>query len=177
MPLETFDELREEIFRLHHAAAYDAALKLIGHEAQKFPDYAIRVDYWRMCFHALKGETAYALAAFQALLDRDDWIGEALLRHDPDLTSLQGNPDFERLVQISEQKRSRAQLQVTPKRYVSAPDMTAAAPLLLVLHGNQRRCRAPYPLLAFYGGCWLVGARASIVLSWCRSNTFCLARP
>ncbi len=137
MPLETFDELREEIFRLHHAAAYDTALKLIGQEAQKFPDYAIRVDYWRMCFHALKGETSYALAAFQALLDRDDWIGEALLRHDPDLTSLQGNPNFERLVQISEQKRSRARLQVTPKRYVSAPNMTAAAPLLLVLHGNH----------------------------------------
>jgi predicted esterase len=137
MSLETFDELREEVFRLHQAAAYDAALILLEHEAHQFPEYEIRIDYWRVCFQALKGETSHALARFQAVLERGDWIGEALLHHDPDLISLQGHPDFERMVQLSEQKRRQAQLQVPSKRYVLAPEVTSAAPLIVVLHGNH----------------------------------------
>ena len=137
MPLDTFDEMREEIFRLYREAAYDAALTLLENAAPKFPDYEIRIDYWRMCFHALKGETSHALAIFRALLDRGDWIGEALLHHDSDLASLQGNPDFERLVQLSEQKRMQEQRQVSPKRHVLAPEGISPAPLLLVLHGND----------------------------------------
>jgi predicted esterase len=84
------------------------------------------------------GKPDLALQLMQEGLDAGFWWGEDILRNDDDLKSLQDQPEFNRLVEISEKRRQSAQAASKPLA-LTLPRPTDATPplsLLLALHGN-----------------------------------------
>jgi predicted esterase len=73
------------------------------------------------------------------------WFSTRMLRQDPDLASLQGIPEFERLVSACEELRSAAQAKAESRRLTVVPEATsplAKLPLLIALHGNGSNASA-----------------------------------
>jgi predicted esterase len=137
--IETFDNLQDEIFRLHGENAFKQAIELLNREGGRFVENQARILFWKLCFHSLNGETDLALQTLADGLDRGLWYGETWLRADPDLKPLQGNPEFERLVAISIERARELAAQTTPTRLDIAPggDAIAPYPLLIALHANN----------------------------------------
>jgi predicted esterase len=76
----------------------------------------------------------------ETALSSGTWYGEAFLQNSPSLEPLQGNPDYERLLDISHQMQANDPanalplLVVRPESECRSPDNPC--PLLLFLHGN-----------------------------------------
>jgi dienelactone hydrolase len=87
----------------------------------------------------LLNRTDEALRLMQEVLDRNLWFAEQQLRGDADLASLQGLPDFERMVAVCAARRIEAQKLVKPLLITETPTAPAVPPypLLLALHGNN----------------------------------------
>jgi dienelactone hydrolase len=144
----TFEELQERTFELYHQQAYAEALDLIDREADRFPGYRARIQYWRACFHSMQGQTGAALAALDDGLKDGLWFSELWLRGDSDLEALQGMPEFERIAAESRKRQDAAEGEVAPSREMIDLDISteAPAPLLVALHGNNSNATvtAPY---------------------------------
>lgn len=140
--VNTFKDLRDEVFRLHGAGALGEAVALLLRERQRFPDGDGVMAHWLLCFYALSGDTAGALRTLADALERGHWYTEPHLRDDPDVAALQGHPEYERLVALSIQRAHEYRANAVPSRLDAAPEGgTPPYPLLLALHGNNASAR------------------------------------
>lgn len=135
----TIGAIEQEFHQLYSQSKFAAAYDLATREAGRFPEWAQPTIYnWRFCTACLMGDPALALRLIEEALDAGYWYGEAALREDTDLAALVGLPEFERLVELSAQRRDEALAQARPELKILLPaNGTAPYPLLLALHGNN----------------------------------------
>ncbi len=100
-----FAEFQAKIQRLYHQGDYAAAYRLANENANRYPEQMPVVNYWRICMAARLGEHQQALELLAQLLESGFWYGETLLRKSPSLQSLQGHPQFEKLVERTHRQR------------------------------------------------------------------------
>lgn len=136
-----FREIFERVDRLYAQKQYAPAYALLTQEAERFPEWANRFYFWRMCLAARKGDRELALEVMNQAVEAGQWFYETGLREDADLAPLQGHPEFERLAAICRARQAEARAQATPTRLVYKPEVVlppgARWPLLIALHGNN----------------------------------------
>jgi predicted esterase len=132
----TFDELSHEMFRLYGERRYAEGLALLMRESDRFPEHRSRTLFWRSCFAAVMGDPEGAIGWLQQGVDAGEWYSPEQLRRDPDLATLQGRADFERIVEYCQVRLAEAEKDVVPDRRVFVPPGSAPPyPLLMALHG------------------------------------------
>jgi predicted esterase len=139
MSYTQFRKFRSAVVHLYQLRDYSAALDMVAREAHIYPEQAAEIAYWRIFLLALSSSPQAALAAFQEAVDRGHWFTPTTLYEDPDLASLQGNPEFERLAAICSDRYNQASKAARPERvvFVPPPDTPAPYPLLLAFHGRN----------------------------------------
>jgi predicted esterase len=165
---EFFRRTREMMDR-YEQGDYAGALALTLRIAAEFPEQRGRTSFWRICLLTRTKEIPAALQVFAEALEAGWWWSETQLRRDPDLEPLQGLPEFERLVALSEEKHTAAQAAAKPETLVREPPAGTARPypLLIALHGQGSTAEAD--LAHWEAGCargWLVAALQSAQLAW-----------
>jgi predicted esterase len=138
-----FDRFQGEMFQLYQQGQYAQALDLTLLEYERFPDQKHLTYFWRVCLLAVTGHTTEALQTLAEALDAGLWFSETQLRQDPDVKSLQGQPEFERLAAISLERAAEAQAKARPELVILEPaERTTSCPLLIALHGNNSNAQA-----------------------------------
>jgi predicted esterase len=94
---------------------------------------------WRISMATLMGDLDLAEDILAATLDEGFFLSEFSLRHDEDLSALQGRPRFEQLADHNMQLMAQAQSTARPELLLVDPPVQAAAkaPLIVALHGNN----------------------------------------
>jgi dienelactone hydrolase len=131
------NELFQVALQLHQSKDYARADKLLQREGGHFPEAGARIYFWRMCVNALAGKGDQAIRLFDEAIAAGYWYSERMLREDPDLASLQGNPGYDRLVRASQELKAIAQNEAQPYMTVLSPERGEVPPALLALHGNN----------------------------------------
>jgi predicted esterase len=160
----TMKQFEQQFYELCGEGNYPAAYELVTREMGRFPAWAQSSYYnWRMCAACLSGQPDTALAVFEEALAAGHWYDAAGLREDADLATLQGRPEFERLVAISLQRREQARANATPGLELFEPTSGASPyPLLIALHGNHSNLEeSAYRWRAAAGKGWLVATLQS----------------
>ena len=132
---QEFFKKSEALFQFYQEEKYADALALAEKLAAEYPQRDGNTSYWRICLYAVTGQKKRALQAFDEALRRGVWWAEERLRTDSDLDSLQGDPEFERLVVLSNEKHKQAT--ADPELFVYQPDSIGQFPLLIVLHARN----------------------------------------
>lgn len=163
--MPTPPELDAQIQTAFEQAHYQTVLDLATEAAHQYPEDRPMLDYWRMCAAARLNDSATVCQVLGDSLASGFWYGEAVLRQSPSLQPLQGQPEFEHLIETC---RSRQQAQAGPPLLnVLAPANVAQPPLLFALHGNQSSAANTQPFWqpAITQG-WLVGLPQSTQMMW-----------
>lgn len=134
----------DAFFQLYWEEKYADALALAEELASAYPEKDARTAFWLVCLQNLTGRSEQALQTFRDALARGVWWAEDQLRSDPDLASLQGNLEFERLVKLSETMHVQAEVNAKPGLAVHQPEGNGPFPLLICLGP-----RGGYPELDF----------------------------
>ncbi len=131
----SFDDLQAQIGQYFQSGQYVEALALATQEADRFPDQTLQLYYWRTCAASRLGQTQTALQLFEEILAAGLWFGESLLRHSPSYQSLQGLPEFERLVDAFRERSTEHR----PDPVTEPPDGATPQPwpTLLALQQNS----------------------------------------
>jgi predicted esterase len=132
---QEFFKKSEALFQFYREGNYADALGVAEKLAVEYPDHDGNTSYWRICLYAVTGHKERALLAFDEALKRGVWWAEERLRSDSDLGSLQGDPEFERLVALSSDKHKLATAKA--ELFVHRPDGVGPFPLLIVLHARN----------------------------------------
>lgn len=146
MPIQTYDELYAEALRLHQAGQSTEAYDLLTSEGGQFTDPAQEniILYLRSCASARAGKPDQAVALVQQAFDKGYWYGELIMRESPSYATLQGRPEFERLVELARVRQTEASS--TPQLLVVEPEggrnREQPFPTLVVLHGNTQTGQA-----------------------------------
>jgi predicted esterase len=135
----SFPEFIRRVFGLYHNQSYAEALELLTQSGDRFPDEAPIVLYLRACMAVRVEQPELAIQVLRQALERGIWIGETTMRASPSLQPLQGQPDFEELIERF--KVLRAAAGIEPRRFIVEPEGGCNAerpcPLLIALHGNN----------------------------------------
>ncbi len=143
MTYSDFGALIQQAYRLYLDQDYTGALRLLDGARDRFPDQAAQLYFWRACMAALTGQAALAIRLLQDAVEAGHWYSERVLRQDPDLKSLQGLPEFERIAAICRKRQAEAQAHSRPELTVLEPgDAPQPWPLLMALHGNNSNVAA-----------------------------------
>lgn len=132
------DDLFQAALQLHQSKEYVQANELLRVEGEHFPEARSRIYFWRMCMTALMGDIDRSIRLLDEAVTAGYWYTERMLREDPDLASLQGNPEYEGLVKASRELQLALQAKTQPHMTVVTPERGAAPPALLALHGNHQ---------------------------------------
>jgi predicted esterase len=135
---DTFADAANEVVELYSEGRYDDALALSARTAARFPDRRGTTAFWFACLRALTGDGDGAVEALHDALAEGHWWAEEQLRDDPDLASLQGREDFERVVAESNRRRAAANADRRPELLVFEP-LGPPRGLLITLHGAAWR--------------------------------------
>lgn len=159
-----YPEFLNTTLKLYTQGEWQAALEIVEKYGQSFPDEAATIYILHTCLLNVSGNMPRALQVFQEGLDQGYWWPTPGLRQDPDLASLQGNPDFERMVAICEERHAQAQSAARPELLVfpPTPGTLPPYPLMLILHwrgGNAKNFAEDWKSLSEQG--WLVAAPQS----------------
>lgn len=171
MELLTFEDLQAQIQDLYQNGEYAAALDLATRQFERFPEHQILLYYWRITMSARLGDKQEALSILQEVLEAGNWYGEVLLRKSPSLETLQGSPDFERLVELNQYLQESQVEQRFPMFTLRAEGRCQSGdkpcPLLLGLHANASNAQGSMGFWrpAATAG-WLVGAPQSSQALW-----------
>jgi predicted esterase len=134
----TFQELTDELMRLYPQGKYAEALDMIESNADRFPEQAARITFWRMCLLSLCGRTTDVLSVFQQGLDSALWWSESLFV-DTDLDNVRDLPEFKQLAARSNRRAVEMQATIQPARTLLVPEDTSRElPLFIGLHGRNR---------------------------------------
>lgn len=134
----TLTEFRELLHELYDRGEYAAAMEAIARDARRFSEARSDIAYWRLCLANLLGDREEALRVLEDEVAEGRWFSLRMLRRDRDLATLQGDPDFERLVAASQELWDAAQAAARPLSMFLPPEgrEERGAPLLAVPHGN-----------------------------------------
>lgn len=133
----TMRVFNQRLLKLYYAKEYTQALEQVEHEKQNFPENAWEITYWLLCLQALLGHQAEALRIFQEALARGLWFSPDRLARDPDLVSLRSLPEFQRMIEVCQQRFEAIRSTVQPELLVQQPTkQSATLPLLIALHGD-----------------------------------------
>jgi predicted esterase len=167
----SFEETYEQLQQLYQEGNYAEALDLATSALETYPEQRTSLDYWRMTMAARTGGTTQTLQILQEALGQGQWYSELLLRRSPSFMSLQGNPEFEKLVALNqyvaekEQGRTFPILTLRPENRCQRGG--SACPLLLGLHTNAGTVNSSLGFwrpVATAG--WLVAAPQSSQAIW-----------
>ncbi|WKZ46956.1 MAG: hypothetical protein QY306_14165 [Anaerolineales bacterium] len=134
--LQSFFKLSDLLFQLYGEGKYADALAVAEKAAIEYPEMDTRTAFWLICLQNMTGQPEKALQTFRSALTRGAWWAEFILRSDPDLGSLQGNEEFESLVNRSEEMHKQAEASARPGLFVHQPEGSGPFPLLICLHGR-----------------------------------------
>ncbi|MCI0550889.1 MAG: hypothetical protein L0287_08035 [Anaerolineae bacterium] len=140
---QEFFKKSRPLFQYYQEGKFADALVVAEKLAQEYPERGANTYFWRICLHAVMKEREQALRAFEEALSNDVWWSEDRMRSDSDVDSLQGDPEFERLVKLSEEKHKQAT--ADPELFVYLPDGTGPFPLLIVLHARNSSAERDVP--------------------------------
>ena len=149
MPNLTLDELAAQIQGHFEAKTYTEGLALLKRHAKDFTDDTALITYWALCLTARLGDDAKTNKVLEHALGAGIWYSEEILRDSPSLKPLQGQPEFERLVDISVKMQTADPAGSLPLVVVMDKSRCGVegrpCPLLLVLHGNNSTAQATVP--------------------------------
>jgi len=128
-----FFKKSEALFEFYAEGKYAEALGVAEKLAVEYPEQDPRTAFWLICLQNMTGKSEQALRTFKGALTRGVWWAEFRMRDDSDLDSLQGNPEFERLVNLSGQMHRQAEANAKPKLFVHQPEGRGPFPLLISL--------------------------------------------
>jgi predicted esterase len=139
----TWDAMQREFWRLNRDGDFAEALDLVTRHERLFPQREPFYN-WKMCMAARLGDAPLAIQTLQQAIDDGLWFNRAALRDDEDVAALQGQPEFERLAAICEERYAAAAAKARPVLLKLAPhdDASPPFPLLVALHGNNSNSRA-----------------------------------
>jgi predicted esterase len=171
MEERSFEDLYGQLQQLYQNREYSAALQLATQALETYPDQRTSLDYWRMTMAARIEDTDQTLRVLQEALERGQWYSELLLRRSPSFKSLQGNPEFEKLVAqnqtVAEHDSQTAFSIFTLRPENRCRSSGPACPLLLGLHTNAGTVHSS---LGFWRPAatagWLVAAPQSSQAIW-----------
>lgn len=164
MSLQSFSALEAQLVELFQNKQYAAALTLIEGEGASFPQERVWVDYWRMCAAARLGKTPLVIQIAEQRLADGLWYGDLIWRTTPSFQSLQGNPDFERIVAASRAAEELDTPTDKPVLHIHLPENHSnTSPLLFALHGNETTASHTLPF-------WQVAVSKGWVLALPQSN-------
>ena len=128
-----FFKKSDALFQFYGEGMYADALAVAEKLAVEYPEQDARTAFWLICLQNMTGQPEQAVQTFKDALARGVWWAESRMRGDSDLDSLQGNPEFERLVKLSEAMRKQAEAGAKPEVFVHRPSGAGPFPLLIVL--------------------------------------------
>lgn len=150
---------QEKVEQRYHSLVqeerYAEALDLATREAHILPQYSQKTIFsWRMDMACRLGKHRLALGILDEAVGAGCWY--AGLREDPDFSPLHGDPEFQRLAAICDERRARAIASAAPVFKLIEPEVTRPPlPLLLALHGASSAIEAEHWAPAAAHG-WLV---------------------
>ena len=163
--MTTFSEISREFFGLYGKQSYADALALVQAWLPAFPERRTEMITWEICMQSQLGRSADAIQTLaNAIQTSTYWWSPDALHNDPDLAPLQGNPEYERLVSVCENRWQTAMKKSRPERLVFAPKTgnTTKLPVLITFHGwgaNAEKEAPHWRGLADQG--WLVAVTRS----------------
>ena len=165
MPEITFDELSNQIQQHFAQESYTDGLSLASKHLADFPEAFALINYWRICMASLLGEKALANKILESTLASGLWYADVLLRQSSALAAMQGDPEFEKLVQISKKLHAadgmEAPLLVARPENACGPE-DVGCPSLFFLHNDMDSAQNSIKqlgALSSYG--WVVAAPQS----------------
>lgn len=139
----TYGRMLRETMEFYHKGLYREAYDYITGYADSFPADRAMTCHMQLCMAGRMNDMELAIKSLQDFYDRGYWCTADLLREDEDLKGLQGNPEYEALVDKILKRVDTAMKGIAPELLVFKPeDMEVKdAPLLMVLHGNGQNAR------------------------------------
>ncbi|MHB8512391.1 MAG: alpha/beta hydrolase [Actinomycetota bacterium] len=134
MTIHDFSELQGRIYDLYNDGDFAEALAELNRHTAHFPLHQDTITLWKACLAALTGQASLGRWFLEEGIAAGQWWAAQTLRQ-PDLGLLQGDPDFERIVETCARNQQAADRNATPMRLVSEPDVTPPWPALVALHG------------------------------------------
>jgi predicted esterase len=132
----SFDQLAGHMMELYREGNYAEALRVVEHNADRFPEHSARTTFWKMCLLSLCGRPNDVLSVFQNGLDSGLWWAERWFS-DADLDAVRDLPEFKRLLAVSIAKYQQTQEHINPDHSLLVPDSyETTLPLLIALHGG-----------------------------------------
>jgi len=171
MSILSFDDFQTQIQAHYRQKEYAQALELAMQNASRFPDKKPILLYWQISMAARLGDVGLSLQLLSGALATGFWYSETLLRKSPSLQILQGNPDFERVVEQNRAQQLQDQEQIFPLLVLhqegDCQGIERACPLLLALHANSSTAQASVDFWkpAASAG-WLVAVPQSSQAMW-----------
>jgi predicted esterase len=150
------EEVEQQFHGLYQAGAYAEALELATCKAHIFPRHAQKVIFsWRMnCAIGLK-DRELTLHLLGEAIQAGYWYSN--LQEDDDFALLHGDPEFEHLAGICNERRAQAMANAVPVIKTFAPKhQSSPYPLLLALHGANATAEAGHWKSAISHG-WFLG--------------------
>lgn len=146
MSFQNFNALDTKLAELFQNQQYADALALVQSEGSNFPQERPWVDYWRMCAAARLGNNQLVFRIAEQFLADGFWYGDLIWRTTPSFQSLQGNPDFERIVAAHRGSEELDNPTSQPLLHLYLPEnYSSASPLLVALHGNETTALQNFP--------------------------------
>ena len=146
MPFQSFYALDARLAELFQNKQYADALALVQSEGANFPEDRPWVDYWRMCAAARLENAPLVFQIAEQFLADGLWYGDLIWRTTPSFQSLQGNPDFERIVAASRAAQELDSPTDKPVLHIHLPENhSRTSPLLVALHGNETTAAQTLP--------------------------------
>ena len=172
---KTFNDVEAKIASLLGNQQYREVAEYLDACRDDFPDFRITVDYYRACAYARLEQNEETFHILNALAADDLWLSEVLLRQSPSFQPLQGENEFEALIE-SHQKAfeldpnagSKAQ-----KITIHEPKGTAPYSTMFFMHGNGSYTEAEmYNWEPMVGKGWLVAGASSTQRMMAGRNSF-----
>jgi predicted esterase len=171
MPENNFSKFNQEVQRHFANQTFTEGLSLTSQELTTYPEHFALINYWRICMAARINEFALANRIFETTLASGIWYAEFLMRQSPSLEAIQGDAEFERLMEIS-LKMYAADPPETETTLVARPQDACGpgeegCPTLIFLHGDTDTARRTIePLVELPGKGWLVALPQSDFVLW-----------
>ena len=118
--ITTIEELQTVVFQLYRSQNYAEACAVIDGEDERFPEHKAAMLLWKTRMLAAAGRTDEALQTLAKSIEGGHWYYDFYLRDINDFQALQGNPEFERLIMLSQQ-RLRDIIEATPPKRLDVP--------------------------------------------------------
>ena len=137
MSFENFNDLEMALTELFQKKKFEDALDIITREGSNFSDERVWVDYWHMCAAARVENYPLVYQIAEDALARGMWYSESIWRTSPSFEILQGDLNFERIVDESRLLQDKDAPLNAPVHHVHLPENHSnLSPILIGLHGN-----------------------------------------